>query len=93
MNIHLKYTLTIHRDHIKELNNSRPTQAFFFLKPPSSILPPRSGPVLRPNGVKLHYEVELGVIIGKQLRDLSAADEERALDAIDCVFHCPHQLS
>ena len=53
-----------HSDHIKELNNARPKQPFYFLKPPSSILLPRSGPVLRPRGVNLHYEVELAFVVG-----------------------------
>jgi len=70
-------------DHVKELNNVRPKQPFFFLKPPSSILPPKSGPVLRPKGVTLHYEVELALIIGKEVRDLDADDEKGAMDAID----------
>ncbi|KAL9020961.1 MAG: hypothetical protein Q9185_001788 [Variospora sp. 1 TL-2023] len=70
-------------DHIKELNNARPSKPFFFLKPPSSILPPASGPVLRPAGVNLHYEVELALIMGKSLRDLDEKDEKGALDAID----------
>ncbi|KZZ94516.1 fumarylacetoacetate hydrolase [Ascosphaera apis ARSEF 7405] len=74
-------------EHITELNNTRPKQPFFFLKPPSSILTPGSGPVLRPMGVSMHYEVELGLIIGKTLRDLDPNDEKAALDAIDsyCV--------
>ncbi|EEH37770.2 fumarylacetoacetate hydrolase domain-containing protein [Paracoccidioides lutzii Pb01] len=70
------------RDHITELNNVRPKQPFFFLKPSTSILPPNSGPVLRPKGVKLHYEVELALVIGKTLRDLDPLDERYALDAI-----------
>ncbi|MCJ1316655.1 hypothetical protein MMC15_001976 [Xylographa vitiligo] len=70
-------------DHVTELNNVRPKQPFFFLKPPSSILPPNSGPVLRPKGVTLHYEVELALIIGKEVRDLDANDEKGAMDAID----------
>ncbi|MCJ1389300.1 hypothetical protein MMC18_002156 [Xylographa bjoerkii] len=70
-------------DHVKELNNVRPKQPFFFLKPSSSILPPKSGPILRPKGVTLHYEVELALIMGKELRDLDANDEKGAMDAID----------
>ncbi|KAI9765099.1 MAG: hypothetical protein M1840_007806 [Geoglossum simile] len=70
-------------DHIKELNSARPQQPFFFLKPQTSILPPNSGPVLRPRGVTLHYEVELALIIGKELRDLDEEDEARAMDAIE----------
>ncbi|KAF7719061.1 Fumarylacetoacetase family protein [Penicillium ucsense] len=70
-------------DHIAELNNIAPKQPFFFLKPSSSILPPNSGPVLRPKGVNLHYEVELGLVMGKTVRDLDPQDEQGALDAIE----------
>lgn len=70
-------------DHVTELNNQRPKQPFFFLKPPSSILLPGDGPVLQPKGVNLHYEVELALIIGKQVRDLNASDEAGALASIE----------
>ena len=65
-------------DHITELNNQRPKQPFFFLKPPSAILLPDEGPVLRPGGVSLHYEIELGIVISKSIRDLpdSASDAD-----------------
>ncbi|KAG8526933.1 uncharacterized protein KY384_008362 [Bacidia gigantensis] len=70
-------------DHIKELNNARPTRPFFFLKPPSSLLSPNVGPVLRPNGTNLHYEVELALVIGRELSNFSAADASSAIDAIE----------
>ncbi|KAI9802445.1 MAG: hypothetical protein M1825_002829 [Sarcosagium campestre] len=70
-------------DHIKELNNARPKQPFFFLKPSSSILTPGAGPVLRPKGVNLHYEVELAVIMGKDVKDLDESDEGQIMDAIE----------
>jgi acylpyruvate hydrolase len=54
----------IFSDHITELSSARPSQPFFFLKPPSSILLPASGPLIRPKGVSLHHEIELGLIIG-----------------------------
>jgi acylpyruvate hydrolase len=57
-------------DHITELSSARPSQPFFFLKPPTSILPPNSGPCIRPVGIKLHYEVELGLVIGRTLYNL-----------------------
>ena len=72
-----------YRDHITELNSARPKQPFFFQKPTSSILLPGEGPVIRPRGVNLHYEVELALILGKRVRDLSAQDEQGALDAIE----------
>ncbi|KAJ5925293.1 hypothetical protein N7454_007932 [Penicillium verhagenii] len=70
-------------EHIAELNSATPKQPFFFLKPSSSILLPGDGPVLRPKGVSLHYEVELGLVIGKTLRDLDPNDEKTAFEAIE----------
>ncbi|KAL2756288.1 hypothetical protein ACRALDRAFT_2106145 [Sodiomyces alcalophilus JCM 7366] len=69
-------------DHIKELNSAQPKQPFFFLKPPSSILLPGAGPVWRPKGVDMHFEIELAAIIGKQVRNLDPNDEKGAFDAI-----------
>jgi acylpyruvate hydrolase len=62
----------------------RPKQPFFFLKPPSTIVLPGAGPVIRPKGVDLHYEVELAVVMGKPLKDFQASDTNGALDAIEC---------
>ncbi|KAJ0161966.1 putative hydrolase C21C3.09c [Colletotrichum tanaceti] len=70
-------------DHVKELNSARPKQPFFFLKPTSSILLPGAGPVLRPKGIDMHYEVELALILGKQVKDLKADDYKGAIDAIE----------
>ncbi|OGM43907.1 fumarylacetoacetate hydrolase family protein [Aspergillus bombycis] len=69
-------------DHITELKNTTPKQPFFFLKPASAILCPGEGPVLRPKGTNLHYEVELALVMGKTLRDHDPNDEKGALDAI-----------
>lgn len=73
-------------DHIAELNSAKPKQPFFFLKPPSSIVAPGAGPVIRPKGVDLHYEVELALIIGKEVKNLKADDDQGALDAIESQF-------
>lgn len=72
-----------HRDHVKELNSARPKQPFFFFKPPTCVLQPGQGPVIRPKGVDLHYEVELALIMGKKVKDLAPDDEQGALDAIE----------
>jgi hypothetical protein len=56
-------------DHAKELGNAVPTEPFFFLKPPSSLL--LSGAIEKPPQVTdLHFEVELGVLIGTGGRDI-----------------------
>ncbi|KAL2416763.1 putative hydrolase C21C3.09c [Exophiala dermatitidis] len=77
-------------DHITELSSARPSQPFFFLKPPSSILLPDKGPIVRPRGTTVHHEVELGLVIGetlpgKPLKNLSESDP-KILDYIRCYF-------
>lgn len=71
------------RDHIAELSNAKPKQPFFFLKPTSSLLLPGAGPCIRPRGVSLHFEVELALIMGKELKDFDASDSKGAIDAIE----------
>lgn len=71
-------------DHIKELNNKAPKQPFFFLKPTSSIVT-ENNPILVPQGTTVHYEMELALILGKELKnlDLASFNNQQALDAID----------
>lgn len=47
------------------------------------MLQPGEGPVIRPKGVDLHYEIELALIMGKKVKDLAPDDEQGALDAIE----------
>ena len=47
------------------------------------MLQPGQGPVIRPKGVDLHYEVELALVMGKKVKDLAPDDEQGALDAIE----------
>ncbi|KAG8736844.1 hypothetical protein FRC12_017424 [Ceratobasidium sp. 428] len=60
-------------EHVKELGNTVPPEPFFFLKPTTSYL--TSGKFEVPQGVLVHHEIELGVVIGKNGRDIS---EEQA---------------
>lgn len=48
--------------------------------------------MIRPGGVDLHYEVELALIMGKQVKDLEASDEKGALDAIESM-HTSHKVN
>ncbi|GAA5868451.1 hypothetical protein JCM8547_006279 [Rhodosporidiobolus lusitaniae] len=65
--------------HIKELNNTAPSEPFFFLKPTSSYELGEDGKVEIPQGVVVHHEVELGVVIGKAGRNIPA---EKAYDYV-----------
>lgn len=62
-------------EHAKELNNPIPAEPLIFLKPPSSLLLPKSsksgsesgsGVIRIPTGSDIHHEVELGVVIGQR---------------------------
>lgn len=77
-------------DHIKELNNLPPSQPFFFLKPRTSIVQPSepNAKILAPRGTDVHYEVELGLVIGKTLKNFvltgnAELDLKTALEAIE----------
>jgi 2-keto-4-pentenoate hydratase/2-oxohepta-3-ene-1,7-dioic acid hydratase in catechol pathway len=61
-------------EHIKELNNKVPTEPMIFFKPPSSVIGPDEFVIL-PNPAlskEVNNEVELGVVIGKTARNVSA---------------------
>lgn len=73
-------------DHIKELGNTAGKEPFFFLKPPSSILEPGGGPLQLPRGVKSHFEIELGLVMGKMLKDLDKSDTQKAYDSVAGYF-------
>jgi len=62
-------------DHAKELGNAVPKEPFFFLKPTSSYVLP-GGHVEIPRGTIVHHEVELGVVIGKNGRDIPKSEAE-----------------
>lgn len=54
-------------DHAKELGNAVPSEPVFFLKPTTAYLQPGAGAIKIPPGCSnLHFEVELGVVIGKR---------------------------
>ncbi|KAG9078696.1 hypothetical protein FRC06_008234 [Ceratobasidium sp. 370] len=61
-------------EHVKELGNTVPPEPFFFLKPTTSYL--TSGKFEVPQGVLVHHEIELGVVIGKNGRDISEAQAD-----------------
>src|SRR2546422_232469 len=67
--IGLNYT-----DHAREVGLPLPTEPLLFIKATSAINGP-GDPIVRPReAVKLDYEVELGVVIGRDARDVSEAD-------------------
>jgi 2,4-didehydro-3-deoxy-L-rhamnonate hydrolase len=70
--IGLNYT-----DHAAEVGMALPKEPTLFIKAPSAICGP-ADPIVRPRGsVKLDYEVELGVVIGRDARYISEGEALR----------------
>eukprot|EP00461_Guttulinopsis_vulgaris_P003697 UN03698 len=71
----------------KELGNEVPTDPVLFLKPPSSIILQKdtnNNKIEIPHGCSnLHHEVELGIIIGKNGRDIPQSE---AMDYVAGYF-------
>ena len=61
-------------EHAKELGNEVPTEPLIFLKPPSSLVADGDEVVYPKLSQNLHYEGELGLIIGKRARNVKAED-------------------
>jgi 2-keto-4-pentenoate hydratase/2-oxohepta-3-ene-1,7-dioic acid hydratase in catechol pathway len=67
-------------DHAKELGNEVPTEPLIFLKPPSSIIGDGDAIVYPPQSSLVHFEGEIGLVIGKRARNL------RPEEAMDHIF-------
>ena len=71
-----------YREHAKELGNDVPQEPLFFLKPPSSVIGEGDAIVLPSQSDRVEFEGEIGVVIGKKLKN---ATEEEAIEAISGI--------
>ena len=72
-------------EHAKELGNPPPAEPIIFLKPPSSLVGPGE-PIVYPTISEfVSFEAELGVVIGKRARRMSAADAAGCIFGYTCV--------
>jgi 2-keto-4-pentenoate hydratase/2-oxohepta-3-ene-1,7-dioic acid hydratase in catechol pathway len=66
-----------YREHAKELGNEVPAEPLIFLKPPSAVIAPGAN-IVRPKlSQNVHFEGELGVVIGKVCHKLPASVDVR----------------
>ena len=68
-----------YRDHAAESGMPIPAEPIIFMKATSAIIGPNDDVVLPPNSAKSDWEVELGVVIGREARYVTA---DRALDHV-----------
>jgi 2,4-didehydro-3-deoxy-L-rhamnonate hydrolase len=75
-----------YKDHAEEQGLDFPKAPLLFSKSPMAVVGPNDD-VVYPEGVeKLDYEVELGVIIGRSAKKVSAAEAKKYIAGY-CVFH------
>ena len=72
-------------EHAKELNNPVPAEPLIFFKPPSSLIGPGDSIVYPPLSQSVHYEGELGVVIGRRARNVKASEAEEYILGYTCV--------
>jgi 2-keto-4-pentenoate hydratase/2-oxohepta-3-ene-1,7-dioic acid hydratase in catechol pathway len=68
--------------HAKELGNEVPAEPLVFLKPPSALVGHGEAIVLPPESEEVHFEGEIGLIIGERARRV---DEATALDYVASI--------
>jgi 2-keto-4-pentenoate hydratase/2-oxohepta-3-ene-1,7-dioic acid hydratase in catechol pathway len=71
--------------HAKELGNEVPSTPLLFLKPPSSLLAPGATIELPPSSERVEHEAEIGVVIGRQLKNASPEQARTGVYGVTCV--------
>ena len=68
-----------YRDHAAEMNKPLPAEPLMFLKPSTAVIGPGDAIRIPPGVGEVHYEAELGVVIGKRASRVSA---DRAMEHV-----------
>lgn len=71
-----------YREHAKELGNDVPVEPLFFLKPSTSVIGDGDAIVLPPQSERVEFEGEIGIVIGKALKNASEAEAVAAIASI-----------
>lgn len=62
-----------------------PEYPLIFLKPPSAVIGPNDSIVYPPQSQRVDYEAELGVVIGKEIRNITVDEAAEAVFGLTCV--------
>ena len=72
-------------EHARELGNEVPEVPILFFKPPTALIGP-GDPILLPNVCqRVEFEAEIGVVIGRRIRNADPEMGERAISGYVCV--------
>lgn len=75
-----------YKDHAAEMNKPLPAEPLMFMKPSTAVIGP--GDVIRipPNVGEVHYEAEVGVVIGKTATRVSADEAMEHVLGLTCLI-------
>ncbi len=71
--------------HARELGNELPKEPVIFLKPPSALIGDGDAIILPPQSSRVEHEAEIGIVVGRRLRDATAAEARAAIRGIVCA--------
>jgi 2-keto-4-pentenoate hydratase/2-oxohepta-3-ene-1,7-dioic acid hydratase in catechol pathway len=74
-----------YRDHAEELGLAVPQEPLLFMKPSSSVIGHGDSILLPPQSSRVDYEAELGVVIGKPTRKVSAKEASDHILGYTCL--------
>ena len=72
-------------EHARELGNEMPAVPIIFFKPPTALIGPGDTIVLPDVSQRVEFEAEIGVVIGKRIRNADPNAAERAIGGFTCV--------
>lgn len=76
-----------YREHVKESQSAtkEPDEPVLFLKPPSALIGPGERIVYPESAERVDYEAELGVVVGKECRNVAPVEAEDFIFGFTCV--------
>ncbi|MEP7228197.1 MAG: fumarylacetoacetate hydrolase family protein [Gemmatimonadales bacterium] len=72
-------------EHARELGNEIPAVPILFFKPTTALIPSGEAILLPSVSTRVEFEAEIGVVIGKRVRNVDSAAAERAIGGFVCV--------
>ena len=72
-------------EHARELGNEVPAVPIIFFKPPTALIGPGETILLPDVSQRVEFEAEIGVVIGRRIRNADPNAAERAIDGFTCV--------
>ncbi|MGE0352949.1 MAG: fumarylacetoacetate hydrolase family protein [Gemmatimonadales bacterium] len=72
-------------EHARELGNAVPQAPLLFFKPPSAIIGPGESIRLPQASQRVEHEAEIGVLVGRELRQATEAEAEAGIGGFVCV--------